>query len=268
MHCLNIVFACSSIAENELAKAKFMKTHTKEQCVALGLRVEYSTDKKIFTEEDDLLIGELEGEMGSKWGEIALLVPGERSGQEIANRFRSVHRVRLSGESSAKYKKHRDWTKEEDQIIRDGIAEPGNKWGKWKIIAELLGDDRDVKSVMSRVNSKAFKKAAAASVSDESTVVVPRAAKKVKVAIPPTCVDGGVAGVLNGGPPPLELSLSSPVPHAGVAGVLNGGPSPLELSLSSPVPHADIDSFAFTISNVDFDENDDTVVDYLIHCNL
>jgi hypothetical protein len=214
------------------------------------------------------LIGELEGEMGSKWGEIALLVPGERSGQEIANRFRSVHRVRLSGESSAKYKKHRDWTKEEDQIIRDGIAEPGNKWGKWKIIAELLGDDRDVKSVMSRVNSKAFKKAAAASVSDESTVVVPRAAKKVKVAIPPTCVDGGVAGVLNGGPPPLELSLSSPVPHAGVAGVLNGGPSPLELSLSSPVPHADIDSFAFTISNVDFDENDDTVVDYLIHCNL
>ncbi len=64
MHCLNIVFACSSIAENELAKAKFVKTHTKEQCVALGLRVEYNTDKKIFTVEEDYTIGELVEEKG------------------------------------------------------------------------------------------------------------------------------------------------------------------------------------------------------------
>ena len=35
-----------------------------------------------------------------------------------------------------------------------------------------------------------------------------------------------------------------------------------ELAFSSPVPHADIDSFDFTLSNMDFDENDDTVVEY------
>ena len=109
--------------------------------MALGLRVEYSTDKALFTEEEDLLIEELVEERGKKWQEIAEAFPG-RSGQDINNRYHSAHRVRRSGESSAKYKKTRAWTKEEDQIIRDGFAEHGNKFGKWTIIANLLGEDR------------------------------------------------------------------------------------------------------------------------------
>jgi hypothetical protein len=118
--------------------------------------------------------------------------------------------------------------------------------------------------------------AAAASVpailtNDESTDVVPRVAKKVKFTIPSSFVDGGVAGVLNGGTnpdvidgetetmaelPPLPELAFSPVPHADIDVVMQ------ELPFSSPVPHADIDSFDFTLSNMDFDENDDTVVEY------
>ena len=209
-----------------------------------------------------------------------MLVPGGRSGADIMNRFFSVHRARPSGESSAKYKEHRKWTADEDAIIRNGIAEHGNKFAK---IARLLGEDRDGDAVKTRFRSPAFLKAAtgsamaaAASVpailtNDESTDVVPRVAKKVKFTIPSSFVDGGVAGVLNGGTnpdvidgetetmaelPPLPELAFSPVPHADIDVVMQ------ELPFSSPVPHADIDSFDFTLSNMDFDENDDTVVEY------
>jgi hypothetical protein len=227
-----------------------------------------------FTQEDDFAIGDLKEEMGPKWTKIAALIGGGRSGLDIMNRFHSVHRALRSGESKAKHKEHRKWTKEEDQIIQDGLAEHRNKRCKWSIIAKLLGEDRDGNAVKNRAGSKEFLKAAGSAMAaaasepailtnDELTDVVPRAAKKVKFTIPPSFVDGGVAGVLNGGPPPLELSLSSPVQHADYDGetetMLELPPLP-ELVFSSPAPHADIDSFDFTVSNVDFDENDDTVV--------
>ena len=56
---------------------------------------------------------------------------------------------------------------------------------------------------------------------------------------PPTCVDGGVTGVLNDGSPPLELSLS----YRNL--------------------HAEYDSFVFELSDVDIDEYDDTITEYL-----
>ena len=199
---------------------------------------------------------------GQVWEEIALLVPGGRSGADIMNRFFSVHRARPSGESSAKYKEHRKWTADEDAIIQNGIAEHGNKFAK---IARLLGEDRDGDAVKTRFRSPAFLKAAtgsamaaAASVpailtNDESTDVVPRVAKRVKFTIPSSFVDGGVAGVLNGGTNPDVID--------GETETMAELPPLPELAFS-PVPHADIDSFDFTLSNMDFDENDDTVVEY------
>ena len=82
MHCLNIVFACSSIAENQSKKAEFMKTHSAEDCLALGVRVEYNKDKKSFTKEEDFMIGDLEEELGPKWTKIAELIGGGRSGKD------------------------------------------------------------------------------------------------------------------------------------------------------------------------------------------
>ena len=249
-----------------MAKAEFRRTHTEEECAALGLRSVNNTNKDIFTKEEDLLIEELVEERGEKWQDIAEAFPG-RSAKDIRNRYHSVHRVRRSGESKAKRKQNTKWTAEEDAIIREGFAEHGNKYGKWTIIANLLGEDRDSTAVKNRAKSTAFKKAAAGSAmaaaasvpatltNDESTVVVPRAPKKVKVAIPPTCVDGGVAAAASV-PATLTNDESTDV-------VMQELPPLPELAFSSPVPHADIDSFDFSLSKVDFDENDDTVVENL-----
>ena len=241
-----------------MAKAKFRKTHTEEECAALGLRSVYNTNKALFTEEEDLLIEELVEERGEKWKEIAEAFPG-RSGQEIRARYHSVHRVRRSGESKAKRKQHPKWLPEEDAIIREGIAEHERNAisdvGKWANIANLLGEHRNRDDVRNRAKSKAFLKADATLTNDESTVVVPRAPKKVKVAIPPTCVDGGVAAAASV-PATLTNDESTDV-------VMQELPPLPELAFFSPIPHADIDSFDFSLSKVDFDENDDTVVENL-----
>jgi len=230
-----------------LAKAEFRKTHTEEECAALGLRSVNNTNKDIFTEEEDLLIEDLVEERGEKWKEIAEASFPGRSGMDIRARYYSVHRVRRSGESKAKRKQSTKWTAEEDAIIRGGIAEHGNKWAN---IANLLGEHRNRDDVRNRAKSKAFLKADATLTNDESTVVVPRAPKKVKVAIPPTCVDGGVAAAA------LTNDESTDV-------VMQELPPLPELAFFSPIPHADIDSFDFSLSKMDFDENDDTVVENL-----
>ena len=242
-----------------MAKAKFRKTHTEEECAALGLRSVNNTNKDIFTEEEDLLIEDLVEERGEKWKEIAEASFPGRSGMDIRARYYSVHRVRRSGESKAKRKQNTKWTAEEDAIIRGGIAEHKRNaisdYGKWTNIANLLGEHRDGDAVKRRAKSTAFLKADAALTNDESTVVVPRAPKKVKVAIQPTCVDGGVAAAASV-PAILTNDQSTDVD------MLELPPLP-ELAFSSPVPHADIDSFDFSLSKMDFDENDDTVVENL-----
>jgi len=235
-----------------LAKAEFRKTHTEEECAALGLRSVNNTNKDIFTEEEDLLIEDLVEERGEKWKEIAEASFPGRSGMDIRARYYSVHRVRRSGESKAKRKQHPKWLPEEDAIIREGIAEHGSKWAN---IANLLGEHRNRDDVRNRAKSKAFLKADATLTNDESTVVVPRAPKKVKVAIPPTCVDGGVAAAASV-PATLTNDESTDV-------VMQELPPLPELAFFSPIPHADIDSFDFSLSKVDFDENDDTVVENL-----
>ena len=238
--------------------------------MALGLRSVLNMDKAVYTEEEDFTIEDLVEEKGRKWNEIAMAFPG-RSGQDIAARYRSPHRRRRSGESNAKQKEHRKWTSAEDAIIRNGIAEhkknPISNYGKWANIAKLLGEDRDGDAVCNRAKSAPFLRAAtgsdmaaAASVpatltNDESTVVVTRAAKKVKFTIPPSFVDGEVAAAASV-PPPTCVDGE-------VTGVLNDGSPPLELSLSYRNLHAEYDSFVFKLSDVDIDEYDDTITEYL-----
>ena len=232
--------------------------------MALGLRIVNNKNKAVYTEEEDFTIEDLVEEKGRKWKEIALAFPG-RSEQDIMSRYRSPHRRRRSCESNAKHKEHRKWTAAEDQIIRDGIVKHGRKF---KEIAKLLGEDRDRICVRDRAKSAPFLRAAtgsdiaaAASVpatltNDESTVVVTRSAKKVKFTIPPSFVDGEVAAAASV-PPPTSCV------DGGVTGVLNDGSPPLELSLSYRNLHAEYDSFVFKLSDVDIDEYDDTITEYL-----
>ena len=231
--------------------------------MALGLRIVNNKNKAVYTEEEDFTIEDLVEEKGRKWKEIALAFPG-RSEKDIMNRYHSPHRRRRSCESNAKHKEHRKWTAAEDQTIRDGIVKHGRMFTE---IAKLLGEDRDGAAVKNRANSAPFLRAAtgsdmaaAASVpatltNDESMVVVTRAAKKVKFTIPPSFVDGEVAAAASV-PPPTCVD-------GGVTGVLNDGSPPLELSLSYRNLHAEYDSFVFKLSDVDIDEYDDTITEYL-----